>query len=93
MDFVTARLQMEIGMLFLSLTLKMWGNWENWRDSFWWSSRLEPRQNLGKMTKKGSQKFRNFPEKIYKKICGPRTETKFVKWSASRKRLRTVALK
>src|SRR6218665_1720959 len=32
---------MKIGISFLSLTLKMQGNWENWRNSFWWSANRE----------------------------------------------------
>src|SRR6218665_257401 len=33
-----------------------------------------------------------FPRKCKNFFRGPRTETKFVKWSASRKRLRTAAI-
>ena len=62
MDCVTIRLQMEIGMLVLSLTLK---NSRKLRKlaKFILVVR-EPRQSLGKMTKKGRHKFRNFPEKM-----------------------------
>src|SRR6218665_3050009 len=61
MNFVTTRLQMEIGMIFQSLTLKkMQGNWENLRH-FFGGSRTG--KHLRKMTKKGRQKFRNFPKK------------------------------
>jgi|SRR6218665_1512092 len=35
---------------------------------------------------------RNFPPKCRNFVGGPRTEKKFVKWSASRKRLRTAGL-
>jgi len=62
MDCVTTRLQMGIGMIFLSLTLK------NARKlgklaKFFLVVR-KPRTNLGKMTKKGCQKFRIFPKKM-----------------------------
>src|SRR6218665_3860862 len=90
MDCVTTRLQMEIGMFFLSLTLK---NARKLRKLAKFSLGVrEPRKNLGKMTKKGRQKFINFPKKMYTFFGGPRTEKKFVKWSASRKRLRTAVL-
>src|SRR6218665_360440 len=90
MGCVTTRLQMEIGMFFLSLTLK---NARKLRKLAKFSLEVrEPRKNLGKMTKKGRQKFINFPKKMYTFFGGPRTEKKFVKWSASRKRLRTAVL-
>src|SRR6218665_343350 len=81
---------MEIGMLFLSLTLK------NARKlgkltKFFLVVR-ESRKNSAKMTNKCRQIFRYFPEKMWKFFGGPRTYTTFVKWSASRKRLRTAAL-
>src|SRR6218665_2626908 len=85
MDCVTTRLHMEIGMFFLSLTLQ--GNWENWRNSIWWSANREKiRENdFKKSSEIFSRKCRHF-------LGGPRIETKFVKWSASRKRLRTAGL-
>ena len=85
MDFVTTRLQMKIGMCFLSLTLKMQGNWENWQI-------LIVRKNLGKMTFERWSEILKFSRENVEIFCGPRTETKFVKWSASRKRLRTADL-
>jgi len=67
----------------------MQGNWESWRNSFWWYANREI--FLGKMTRKGRQKFRIFSRKR-RHFGGQRTETKCVKWSSSRKRLRTAAL-
>ena|SRR6218665_1067382 len=61
----------------------MQGNWKSWRNSFLLYAKRE--KNLEKMTRK---EF--FPENV-DIFGGPRTETKFVKWSASRKRLRTAA--
>jgi len=47
-------------------------------------------KNLEKMTLKRSSEIQKFSQcRIF---GGPRTETKFVKWSASWKRLRTAAL-
>ena len=87
-------------MFFLCLSLKKardFGKFMNCLEEmtkkfrfFWVVS--ESRHNLGEMTKKGRQ-IRNFAEKMWKFFCGPRTEAKFFKWSASRKRLRTAGLK
>src|SRR6218665_125998 len=88
MDCVITRLQMEIGMFFLSLTLQNAKKLGKLAKFFLLV--CEPRQNLGKMTKKGRQIFRYFHNKRRNFLGGPRTETKFVKWSASRKRLRTA---
>src|SRR6218665_724730 len=75
---------MEIGMFFLPLTLKNARKLENWRNSFWWSANQKIRKNdFNKSSEIFSRKCRHF-------LGGPRTETKFVKWSASRKRLRTA---
>src|SRR6218665_1641551 len=52
-----------------------------------------PRKTVGKMTKKVVRNSEIFPRKCRNLFGGPRTETKFVKWSASRKRLRTAAQK
>src|SRR6218665_3898997 len=52
----------------------------------------EPRKSLGKMTKKVVRNSENFPRKCRNFFGGPRTEKKFVKWSASWKRLRTAVL-
>ena len=52
----------------------------------------EPRKNLGKMTKRRSSEIQKFSQENVEIFGGPRTETKFVKWSASRKRLRTAGL-
>src|SRR6218665_888025 len=61
----------------------MQGNGENLRNSFWWSANPDKiRENDLQIF---SRKCRNF-------LGGPRTETKFVKWSASRKRLRTTVI-
>src|SRR6218665_139328 len=49
----------------------------------------EPRKHLGKKVVRNSGIF---PRKCRNFFGGPRTETKFVKWSASRKRLRTAEL-
>jgi len=49
-----------------------------------------PRKTVGKMTKKVVRNSEIFPRKCRNLFGGPRTETKFVKWSASRKRLRTA---
>jgi len=51
------------------------------------------RKNLAKMTLKRSSDIQKFSrENVEILLCGPRTETKFVKWSATRKRLRTAEL-
>jgi len=92
---------MEIGMFFLRLPLKNAKNFRKFRNCFgkglknvdiiFSDQRIET-NFWGEMTKKGRQ-MRNFPEKIWHNYFdGPRTETKFVKWSASRKRLRTAGL-
>src|SRR6218665_2993633 len=52
----------------------------------------EPRKTVGKMTKKVVRNSEISPRKCRNLFGGPRTETKFVKWSASRKRLRTAGL-
>jgi len=59
MDCVTTRLQMEIGMFFMSLTLKNARKLGKFSKFF--LVVREPRNFLRKMTKKGRQKFRNFP--------------------------------
>src|SRR6218665_40917 len=62
-------------------------NWENCRNSFWLSANREKiREND---FKKSSEIFST---KCRKFLGGPRIETKFVKWSVSRKRLRTAGL-
>ena len=90
MDCVTTRLQMEIGMFFMPLTLK------NARKlgklaTFFMVVR-EPRKILRKWFKKVVRNSEVFPRKCRNFLGGPRTKTKFVKWAASRKRLRTAAL-
>ena len=57
-------------------------------DIFVWCARTEAKF-WGEMTKKGRHIF---PRKCGNLFDGPPTETKFVKWSASRKRLRTAEL-
>src|SRR6218665_401458 len=91
MDCVTTRLQMEIGVFFLSLTMK------NERKLGKLAKFIlvvrKARKNLRKMTKK--EVVRNseiFPRKCRHFFGDPQTEKKFVKWSASRKRLRTADL-
>jgi len=59
---VTTRLQMEIEMFFLSLTLRNARKWGKLAKFFLVVH--EPRNNLGKKTKKGRQKFRNLPDKM-----------------------------
>jgi len=91
---------MEIVIFVLCLSLKnarnLGNDFKNGRQNF---SRenveifvwcCEPRQNLGEMTKKRSSEI--LRRKCGNLFGGPRTETKFVKWSASRKRLRTTGL-
>jgi len=53
---------MKIGMIFLSLTLRN-GRKFGKLSKFFLVVR-EPRNNFGKMTKKGHQKFKNFPKKM-----------------------------
>src|SRR6218665_3091686 len=91
MDCVITRLQMEVRMFFSVLGPEKCKEIGKIGEIIWGGRRAE--KNLGKMTKKRvvsnseifQRKSRNF-------LCGPRTETKFFKWSATRKRLRTVAL-
>ena len=49
-------------------------------------------KKLGEMTKNVVINSELSPRKCRNCFGGPRTETKFVKWSASRKRLRTAGL-
>ena len=69
----------------------MQGNEENWQNSFWWSVNRET--NVGKMTKRRSLEIQKFSQENVEIFGGPRTETKFVKWFASRKRLRTAGIR
>ena len=92
------RLKMEIGMFFLCLSLKKARNFGKFRNCLGkWLKKcrncfvvLEWDTVFREMIKKGRQII-NFAEKMWKFFGGPRTEAKFVKWSASRKRLRTAA--
>src|SRR6218665_612485 len=90
MDCVTTRLQMEIGILCLSLTQKNARKLGKLAKFF--LVLRETRKNLEKMTKKVVRNSEIFPRKCRNCCGGPRSETKFVKWSASRKRLRTAAI-
>src|SRR6218665_3344829 len=55
---------MEIGMFFPSLTLKNARKLGKLANFF--GLLCEPRKGLGKMTKNCNQKFRNFPDKVWK---------------------------
>ena len=62
MDCVTTRLQIEIGMFFSVIDREKCKEIEKICDIPFGG--LRTKKNLGKMTKKGRQKFRNFPEKM-----------------------------
>ena len=66
MDCVTTRLQMKIGMFFVSLTLKNAMKFGKWAKFF--LIVREPRKNLGKMTLKRSSEIQKFPRQNVK-IC------------------------
>src|SRR6218665_2647366 len=68
----------------------MQGNWKNWRNSIWWSANREQFRENDKKRTSEIPKFSQENVAIF--LGGPRTEKKFVKWSASRKRLRTAGL-
>src|SRR6218665_3583418 len=67
----------------------MQGNWKNWRNSYWWSAN---REKFRENDLKRSLETQNFSRENVEIFGGARTETKCVKWSASRKRLRSAAL-
>jgi len=75
---------------FLSMTLK--NAWKVGKLAKFLLVVREPRKKLGKRTKKGRQKFKTISKKFRNFLGGTRTETKCVKWSASRKMLRNAAL-
>src|SRR6218665_3319848 len=88
MDCVTTRLQMKIGMFFSLLDPEKCKKLGKIGEILFGGARTE--KNLGKMTIKGCQKFKNFPKKMWKYFLWSANRDEFVKWSASQKRLRTA---
>src|SRR6218665_739513 len=92
MDFVTTRLQMENwNVFFLSLTMKNARKFGKLAKFF--LAVREPRNKLGKMTKKVVGNSEIFPRKCRKYFVVREPRQNFVKWPASRKRLRTADLR